>query len=845
MSPTTLGSPTRGRFSRAYAALAALLISPVLALTTTTAPAQAAPLAPGVTAYWEMNEAPGATVMADSGPNGLHAAIDQSGLDTGYNIGGATGYNWLFRSPEEAPASPERVIQIPDDPALEPGDGAFTIELRYRTNFSFGNITQKGQAESVGGQWKIQAPSGIPSCLFKGSITRIATNSITPLNDEAWHNVTCAFSQTGVTMYVDGLYRSRKNGTAGTIDNSVPMTIGGKTNCDQVLVTCDYFSGSIDFIKITKGANLLPTAAFTQTCAGQTCSFDASGSSDGDGSVARYLWDFGDGTTSTEPQPQHAYAAPGSYNVTLTVNDNQAADDSTTTALEVEANPALTSPVQFVNSVMSAANNSSAKVVVPATVAPGDRLLMVLSYNNLSRTVTTPAGWTQLRAVTSGTMGSIAYTKVAEQADAGATVTVPLSGSSKYTLTLSAYTGTALGPVQFASATDTIPNTSRPTPLVDPERGSWVASYWADKSSTTTTWTPEPSVTARVAGCNTDAGRICSALADTNAPVPALPYGQITATSGTPSDTAVMWSFVLAPKPEGNQPPFAGITASCTVLQCSFDGSGSGDPDGTITGYSWSFGDGTTSTQAAPSHTYAAAGTYTASLTVTDNEGATSTSTKSVTATAPPVVSPIAHVASTVVADSNSKPTVTVPSGVNAGDRLLLALSLSNTTRTFSAPAGWTQLDNIVAGTDLRTVFWTKVAAAGDPATLTVPLSGTSKYSITLAAYAGVSAGTPTFASTVDTTNHTARTTPAVTTQDGAWVISYWADRSSTTTVWNLPATVTGRASACATGTSRICSAFADTGLPVAAGPHAGVVANTDVASSRATMWSVVLAPVS
>ena len=46
---------------------------------------------------------------------------------------------------------------------------------------------------------------------------------------------------------------NRKNGATGYINNSIPMTIGGKINCDQIKVTCDYFSGMIDYIRITRG----------------------------------------------------------------------------------------------------------------------------------------------------------------------------------------------------------------------------------------------------------------------------------------------------------------------------------------------------------------------------------------------------------------------------------------------------------------------------------------------------------------------------------------------------------------------------------------------------------------
>ncbi|MBC7778149.1 MAG: PKD domain-containing protein [Phycisphaerae bacterium] len=38
-----------------------------------------------------------------------------------------------------------------------------------------------------------------------------------------------------------------------------------------------------------------------------------------DGNITSYNWDFGDGNTSTEQNPTHTYAAPGTYNVCLTI----------------------------------------------------------------------------------------------------------------------------------------------------------------------------------------------------------------------------------------------------------------------------------------------------------------------------------------------------------------------------------------------------------------------------------------------------------------------------------------------------------------------------------------------
>ncbi len=57
---------------------------------------------------------------------------------------------------------------------------------------------------------------------------------------------------------------------------------------------------------------------------GQAVAFDGTGSTDFDGTVARFDWDFGDGSSATDagPTPSHAYAA-GTYEVRLTVTDGE------------------------------------------------------------------------------------------------------------------------------------------------------------------------------------------------------------------------------------------------------------------------------------------------------------------------------------------------------------------------------------------------------------------------------------------------------------------------------------------------------------------------------------------
>ena len=55
--------------------------------------------------------------------------------------------------------------------------------------------------------------------------------------------------------------------------------------------------------------------------------FDASGSSDPDGKIIEYKWEFGDGGTSKSKETTHRYSLPGDYNVTLTITDNEGATD--------------------------------------------------------------------------------------------------------------------------------------------------------------------------------------------------------------------------------------------------------------------------------------------------------------------------------------------------------------------------------------------------------------------------------------------------------------------------------------------------------------------------------------
>ena len=110
---------------------------------------------------------------------------------------------------------------------------------------------------------------------------------------------------------------------AGSDERTIANPIGPVLQ--RFNVTIDDGSGS---------GNIPPSADFSYTTTDLTVDFTDE-SSDSDGSVDAWSWDFGDFSTSTEQNPSHTYAASGTYNVSLTVTDNDGATGSTSQEVTV------------------------------------------------------------------------------------------------------------------------------------------------------------------------------------------------------------------------------------------------------------------------------------------------------------------------------------------------------------------------------------------------------------------------------------------------------------------------------------------------------------------------------
>jgi PKD repeat protein len=86
-----------------------------------------------------------------------------------------------------------------------------------------------------------------------------------------------------------------------------------------------------------------PVASFSfapaQPMAGLYTTFDASASTDSLGTITKYAWSFGDGSTGSGKHVSHVYDRPGAYTVVLTVTDNDGMTASSTQQIEIIGSP--------------------------------------------------------------------------------------------------------------------------------------------------------------------------------------------------------------------------------------------------------------------------------------------------------------------------------------------------------------------------------------------------------------------------------------------------------------------------------------------------------------------------
>lgn len=160
--------------------------------------------------------------------------------------------------------------------------------------------------------------------------------------------------------------------------------------------------------------------------------FSSAGSTDPDGTLVRYQWNFGDGSSSPEANPTHSYAA-GTYSASLTVTDNMGGT-STSAPITITATttaPPPPTPTSLSLAAFTVTGGRDTRATVTVSSAAG--ALVTLSSSNpglvtVPASVQIPAGSTSasFRVQTSRVRGSttVVLTATAHGASRSATLTL-------------------------------------------------------------------------------------------------------------------------------------------------------------------------------------------------------------------------------------------------------------------------------------------------------------------------------------------------------------------------------------------------------------------------------------
>lgn len=391
--------------------------------------------------------------------------------------------------------------------------------------------------------------------------------------------------------------------------------------------------------------NVPPVASFTAAPDGLAVHVDASASTDEDGTIASYGWDFGDGTQASGVQADHVYDSAGPRTITLTVTDDAGAVTTATRLVQFGVSDDLVAADAFDRVVQAGWGEADEGGAWRLT--GGDAAFAVADG---AGTIALAPSQTRLAALPgvreSATVSTLSFR--VDQVPAGGAASVQVNGRQ-------------VDAASYAARVRLEPGGTIRLYLLQGESALGGRSFVLPGTYTAG---EELTVQLSVAGVGETALGASVWRAGTERPAdwqltatdttPALQaegsIGIKTSVSGASTDARTTVSFtdlrVETPRtPDGparNIAPTAAFTATTSGLDAHLDASGSLDPDGQIARYDWTFGDGRTGTGQTADVSYPVAGTYTVALTVTDDRGATASASQDVSVGADGVVTPIA-----------------------------------------------------------------------------------------------------------------------------------------------------------------------------------------------------------
>ena len=297
--------------------------------------------------YWRLGESSG-TVAADASTSEV----------LGTYIGGVTqGASGTLQGVSNTAATFDGGDDFVASVSQFNNPTVYSQELWFKTTttnggklIGFGN-RDSGTSDNYDRHVFMEGSGQLTFGVWTGQANTITTTQA--YNDGAWHHMVATQSGDGMRLYVDGTLTGTHPQTQAQ-DYSGFWRVGGDTTWG----TQPWFEGTIDEVAVYSSAlpasvvaqhyalgsgtgtpNQAPVAAFTSSVSNLTASVDGTTSTDSDGTIASYAWNFGDNATGTGATASHTYAAAGTYTVTLTVTDDKGATGTVSKQVTVTAPP--------------------------------------------------------------------------------------------------------------------------------------------------------------------------------------------------------------------------------------------------------------------------------------------------------------------------------------------------------------------------------------------------------------------------------------------------------------------------------------------------------------------------
>lgn len=405
--------------------------------------------------------------------------------------------------------------------------------------------------------------------------------------------------KTWLWNFGDGNTSTERNPTYTYGDASATRTV-------TLIVNDGYVNSNTASRPISVLPNEAPTAIISanlQGLAGQPITFEDR-STDTDGKVTGWFWDFGDSSVSTAQNPQHTFLTSGQYRVKFTAYDDDGAYSNATTTVYMFADASMLDP--------EAANTPKAEAGPDQTVAPGD---VVRLHGYQSNGHAEVYRWSQAQ----GDVVALSNTASGDPTFVAPALTTDKDGrvqAKQLAFDLTVTDKGRISPPDRVVVTVAAPNSVPLVPLLDHLQVRPGDAVQLDASKTT----------------DADKDKVAFAWEQLSGPAVVLTDAtgaQPTFTAPVVDEPTDLVFQLVASDGKADAAP-ASMVVTVAPGASGFNTLATQDglrftPTQLGSTYAWEFGDGASASDAQPVHKYAATGTYHVRLTVVDYEGKATT----------------------------------------------------------------------------------------------------------------------------------------------------------------------------------------------------------------------------